>query len=170
MTAYAPKYLSNAMGIEGGQKVFVILVHRARSPSLSAHRRCGSSPLPRPSAHALAGSASNDTRRPSSRRNSCICAGSCPCFIVPPSRSVFNGPARIQTRSPTRRTPSTNPKPRYTDLNPAGVVSLPGVGYYFSSSARTRKTIASTNRQSMAIVTANRIQDDFSSMPSPPLR
>ena len=44
-----------------------------------------------------------------------------------------------------------------------GWISLPGVGYYFSSSARTKKTTASTNRQSMAIVMANRIQDDFSS-------
>ena len=41
---------------------------------------------------------------------------------------------------------------------------------YFISSARTRKTTAITNRQSMAIVMTIRIQDDFSSMSSPPLR
>jgi hypothetical protein len=27
-------HVSNAMGIEGGQKVFVVLVHPARSPNL----------------------------------------------------------------------------------------------------------------------------------------
>src|SRR5580704_8756237 len=39
---------------------------------------------------------------------------------------------------------------------------------YFSSSTSTRTTSATTNRQSTAIVISTRIQDDFSSMASPP--
>jgi len=74
----ANNQVSNAMGMEGGQKVFVVLVHRARSPSLSARMRLQSSPRPRPSAHAQAGSANSGTRPPSSRRSLYTCAASCP--------------------------------------------------------------------------------------------
>src|SRR5208337_5032764 len=87
-----------------------------------------------------------------------------------PCRGLATSAVATPKQEPYRRQPRVaNPKSRYTELVPAGVDSLPGVGY-LNSSARTRKTTASTNRQSMAIVMANRIQDDFSSMPSPPLR
>ncbi|SPE37432.1 hypothetical protein SBA3_2640010 [Candidatus Sulfopaludibacter sp. SbA3] len=61
----ADDQVSNTMGMEGGQKVFVVLVHPAPSPNLLVRGRSGSFPQPRLSAHAPAGSASNDTRRPS---------------------------------------------------------------------------------------------------------
>ena len=64
----------------------------------------------------------------------------------------------------------SNPRPPnhqnscYTLLNPGRVGSSRGFGY-LSSSARTRSTIVSTSRHSMAIGMATRIQGDF-----PPIR
>src|SRR5580658_2375789 len=57
----------------------------------------------------------------------------------------------------------------YTCSSSEGCGSFREFGY-LSSSARTRITSAVTNRQSMAVVITTRIQDNFSSMSSPPLR
>jgi hypothetical protein len=65
----ANNQVSNAMGMEGGQKVFVILEHPAPSPNPSVRRQFGPVPQRRPSVRAPAGSANTGIRQPSSRQS-----------------------------------------------------------------------------------------------------
>jgi len=111
--------IHHAMGMKGGQKVFVILVHPARSPNLSARRRSGSSPQPRPSAHARAGSASSDTRQPSSRRSSGTCAEPRPCshcFTARPRLQCLILKLVLETREPLVLRIFENSEERIPDL------------------------------------------------------
>ncbi len=78
----AHNQVSNAMGLEGGQKVFVVLEHRASAPSLLFCRQSESSPRPRPCAPGRTGFANSGIRRPSSRPNCCTGAHSCPYLIL----------------------------------------------------------------------------------------
>ena len=71
--------VSNAMGTEGEQKVFVVLVHRAPFPNLSVHTRSESFLQPHPSVHARVGFASTEIHRPSFHRNLHIYGWSSPC-------------------------------------------------------------------------------------------
>ena len=54
----------NAMGLEGGQKIFVVLVHPVPSPNLSARKQPRSFRPPRPAVHERADFASNGIRPP----------------------------------------------------------------------------------------------------------
>ena len=54
----------NAMGVEGGQKVFVVFVHPVLSSNLSARKQPRSSLAPRPAVHARADFANNDIHPP----------------------------------------------------------------------------------------------------------
>jgi hypothetical protein len=77
----------NAMGMEGGQKVFVILVHPAPFPNPSVTMRPEPSLPQRPIVPGRVGPANIDIRLPSFHRSWCICGLSGPFDFISEDRA-----------------------------------------------------------------------------------